>query len=209
MPSAEQICSFATTLLKRAPVTDINDSTVEATACLAVFDFLRDQLLEMFAWTFATKRVQLQQSATAPIYQYNYLYVIPADCLMPLEARADTWVGDEFRWVVEQEGILTNAETVYLKYTQRVTATGLYTPSFALALSHSIAGTLAYSMTGKAALADALMKASASIAAQAQQREGQKGTQDQSLNADDSWVRARNSASLRFDRDTGWSRYGQ
>ena len=214
-PSPGQICSMAMSLLKRNAVASLDDTTVEASACNVWYPILRDQLLELYAWTFAVKRVQLQQAAASPVYQYCYEYPLPADCLMPLEARAGivgmdntdpVTIEQEFTWIVEGGSIITDAEVVFLKYSARLDESGMFTPSFSLSLAYRIAGTLAYSMTGNDKLAAMLLSASDSEARRAEARDARKGTEEP-FPQQDSWVANRNATFLY--RQGGWLRQGQ
>lgn len=196
------------TLLKMPAVISIDDVTVQAEACKSVYYMLRDQLLELHDWTFARERAPLLPSTTEPVYQYDYSYPLPADCIMPLEARADDWQGPELTWIVEADAIITNATDVYLKYTRRVEEPGRFTPAFSVALSHIIAATLAYPLTGKDKLEAKYMQIAESLAAKAQTRDAQKGSQEPYLQQD-SWIASRNSAYLYRRRYDGlWLRQG-
>ena len=221
--SPAEIASLAMTLLKKNAVVSMDDLTIEAQQCSIWLPILRDQLLEQYAFTFATKRVQLEALTDAPAYQYLYQYPVPEDCLMELEARADIFttadqttnppiiapggMGIEFTWLVEGGNIITNANAVFLKYSADVTETGLYTPSFTLALAYRIAGTLAYPLTGNDKLAAMLIKASDDEAKRAQSRDAQKGSQEPFVQHD-SWIGARNSTYLSYKHGS-WLRQGQ
>lgn len=202
--SAEEICTFATVaLLKRKPVVSIDDTTEEAKACASVYAMLRDELLESFAWTFATGRVQLQALADAPDYQYDYQYELPSDCLMPLEARV-SYGSDGLKWVVEGNRILTNSDEVYLKYVRRITEPGNFSPLFANALSYRIASALALPLTGEDKLTQAYWQQSEVLARRGEARDAQKGTQEEFQGEGDSWVGSRNSSRLAFRTTDGW-----
>lgn len=188
MASVEEICTMAMSLLKREAVNSIDDLTDEATQCKIMYPFALDTLLESYAWTFAIKRQTLSALSAAPINQYDFQYALPADCITPLELRADTWSGQGFTWIIEGQNVLSNADTVTLKYVYRVTQSGLFNPLFTMALAFGIAALLAYSMTGKPQYADVLEKKAHQLALRAQALDAQKGTQE-SFNQVDSWIK--------------------
>lgn len=187
MASVESICSLAMVLLKRQVITSINDLTIEATTVESVFDLLRDELLESYAWSFAIHRAPLALETLVPANQYAYQYALPADCLVPLELRSADIQGP-FAWVVEGRSVLTNVTTVYLKYIRRVTQTGTFTPTFCMALAYRIAATLAYPMTGKASYASDLFKQSDMYVKQGEFRDARSGGAEEYEQHDD-WDR--------------------
>jgi hypothetical protein len=210
--SIEQIGTMAMTLLKRKPIVSITENTEQAQLVSAAYPILLDSLLEEYAWTFATERVQLQQLSTGPAFGYLYQFQMPPDLIMPLDLSGSedeptagvVWPDglwrdiDSFPWVVEGDLLLTNIPYVFLKYTYRVTETGLFSGMFTLALAHNIAATLAYPMTGNEKLSEELMKISAGLIAKAQARDAQKGTW-QPPEQRDSWLKGR-----KMFRSRGW-----
>jgi hypothetical protein len=70
----------------RAQISSISppDGTVEAGYCARFYPIARRELIEAFAWSFATTQVQLAEVATNPSTVWTYAYALPADCIKPL-----------------------------------------------------------------------------------------------------------------------------
>jgi hypothetical protein len=164
MASQLGIVNEALGLLGEMPIDDIDDTQdPKAVKVKAFWDVARDQLLERFAWSFATTRVALQQDAEAPTYGFTYAYVIPADCIRVLEATAytdDMDVDDRSKMScrIESGRVLTNETAVYLKYVRRVEETGRFSPLFCSALAAALAAMLASALTKSGSTTQAMLQ---------------------------------------------------
>ena len=96
--SEVQICNVALRKLGARRITALTDDTEEAKSCTDVFDRLRDKLLRIHPWNFATKRAALAVSTTSPAWGYDNAYPLPADCLRI------TSVDTSYPWEVEELG---------------------------------------------------------------------------------------------------------
>ncbi len=144
--SAEQICSDALAQLGQRPITDITDTTnPHAILCNSVYYIARDSLLSEFMWSFAIRRVALAVDVTAPDFGYTYRFQLPADCLRVIGVDSR-----EYKYVIEYGYLLSNQETLYLKYIARIEEPGRFDPLFAEALGARIARKLAMPILKKA-----------------------------------------------------------
>lgn len=121
----------------------LEDNKPTAVRIRAIFDL---KLLELQTqdWYFNRTRIQLTRLEAAPdfgswLYQYN----LPSD-LTNIRSLADE-VSDIPKYAFDREGtkILTNRETVFLKYNQLIEDVGLMPPWFVVLMEAKLAYTLA------------------------------------------------------------------
>jgi hypothetical protein len=62
-------------------ISSVNDTGPNAVTIMAVWDYIRDEVLQARDWNFAKTRVALTINATAPLYGYDYAYDIPSNFL--------------------------------------------------------------------------------------------------------------------------------
>lgn len=62
-------------------ISALDEDSVQAIDANAVWEYIRDEVLEARDWKFAKKRVALAQNAETPANLYSYAYTIPADFL--------------------------------------------------------------------------------------------------------------------------------
>jgi len=155
MASEIDICNLALSLLgERAEVTSITppDGTNEAQQCGRFYPMARDELLEMFAWSFATRRVVLA-SVDSDRPGWLYAYTLPTTCLKPLSVLAQQVLDDteSADFIVETSDtgtrlLFTNQEEATLRYVATVTDTTRFTPLFCAALARLMSVKLAGQM---------------------------------------------------------------
>ena len=104
--STTDICNQALSLLGANPIIDTNDKTPEAQLCSLQFDSCRDAVLDEINWTFATRRIRLENPLNdPPVFGYSRAYQIPNEVLRVIEVN-----DNEQDWAVEERRILVNAE---------------------------------------------------------------------------------------------------
>jgi hypothetical protein len=155
MASQTAICNQALIQVGHDTLADVDDSTPRGRKLLAAWPIVLDALLAAHAWGFATRRVALQQSATVPVWGYDYAYQLPSDCLRLLEVYPDS------AYQLESGQILSDEDEMSIKYVCRVTQTGLFSPLFALALADALAVQVCYGLEGSAQKRAALEKIAA------------------------------------------------
>ena len=152
MASTVQICNLALTKLGAARITSLADDSKQASSLSAIFDTTRDAELALHPWTFAIVRASLPASSTAPAFEWQRAFPLPADCLHIVQ------VGDSFSYYdsdtgaagfeVEGGAVLTDATSpLLIRYVYRVTNTGLFPPLFVQALACKLAFELAEELT--------------------------------------------------------------
>lgn len=154
MASTVQIANRALTKLGAATITDMLDNTKSARVMNGMFDIVRDAELAAQPWSFASKRVELPASSTAPPYGWARAFPLPSDYLRLIEVGEDyvyydTDTGALFQ--VEGGSILTDqASPLQVRYTSRVTNSGLFPALFIEALACRLAAEACESITQSA-----------------------------------------------------------
>lgn len=152
MASEVDICNLALARLgDNATVASIDppEGSAQAEHCARFYAIARDSLLEMHAWKFATRRVQLAQ-LSAESWNWSFAYAGPNDSLkllavLPVSADSDADT-QEYETETDSSGnpiILTNQEAASLRYVANVTDTTVFSPLFVDSLAWLMASYLA------------------------------------------------------------------
>lgn len=146
---------FAITGVKQ--IVSIDDKTVAARWAKSLFATERLRVSDLpVNWKFLTSRVQLARMTTDPAFgTFNYQYVLPGNLLRVI-ATIDEYGDDfEYKWrketaivisggrEVETDVMLTNEETVYIKYLRLRTDTATWPGWFGRLVSIGIAALVA------------------------------------------------------------------
>lgn len=162
------------------------DDNAASRAVEAIYDGVLDSLLRSYRWSFAIKRKQLAQLTETPVYGYQFEYQLPADCIR-IDAVTDFahqewhchgWEAYKLpipRYQVEGRSILTDMDTVFIRYGARMpdptTYDEAFTEAFACKLAVELCETITQSSTKKqAALQDFDMALKAARSASAIER---------------------------------------
>lgn len=162
------ICNLALSHLgSEALLSSINppDGSVESGFCARYYPVARQELIEMFPWTFAKARVALSALTTNPSSVWTYAYAEPSDMVQPQRVLTTSTLdvygffpfggmlrADEVALFTERgsahfesEGgvLLTHEPNAVLLYTRDVTDTSKFTAGFTSALSYLLASYLA------------------------------------------------------------------
>lgn len=121
-------------------------------------------------------RVELAASTTAPVWDYDYAYTLPTDCLRVWRVDAHP----ESKWKVEAGAILTDLTApLNILYIKQVTNTALFTAGFSFALSMRLAAELAMPLTQKESMFEAMHKAAEDAVRRARSQDAMEGSPDQ------------------------------
>lgn len=107
------VCNEALGELGEKSIADLTDATERARLCNTFFDDVVKTVLREHNWRCATKRLQLSRLEAAPVFGYAFQYDIPPDWIRTSELDLDD---DGLKWSQEDGKILTDAESVYMKY---------------------------------------------------------------------------------------------
>ena len=141
------ICNNALSKVGAQRILSINDTTPAGRACQGQYDNVKKMMLRSHPWNFATKRVELNLLSTEPIYEFDYQYQLPEDCLRVLSVEAD----GTYPWKVEGRYLLTNTPAAFIKYIGNV-AEGMFDDNFIEAMAYSLAMRICMPLTQSASL---------------------------------------------------------
>jgi|TARA_R100001443_G_C3310461_1_gene167595 hypothetical protein len=125
-------------LLGVESITSLSDTSKPASTANLLYDNTRAAVFRAHPWNCLTKRAALAQDATAPVYEYTYRYILPADYLRLLTLEEPV---DEYQ--LENGFILSNDSTLNIKYTALETDVTKYDTLLVEALTARLAADLA------------------------------------------------------------------
>jgi len=137
--SEVSICNLALQKLGAKRITALTEDSNNARQCNACYETLRDKELRKHPWKFAITRATLTPLATAPLFDYDYAFPLPADCLRVLLPNREN-----LDWKLEtqsgQRVILTNdGDSINIRYIYRATDPNQFDTCFVEALAAKIA----------------------------------------------------------------------
>lgn len=151
MANAIDICNMALAHLgDSASISSIAppEGSVQAHWCSIMYPQAVRTLLDSphrHNWSFNTKRATLPQLVNSA-EEYAYCFALPSDFLSIIQVRSSGQVIDSFSLEVTGDNtqcLLTDADSVVLKYAASITDPGIFPPLFVDALSLHLAARLA------------------------------------------------------------------
>ncbi len=143
MASDVDIANSALMDMKQPSISSLDQDTGSARTIKAVFEEVRDWVLEQHPWNFARARATLAQLGSTPLYGYKRAFQLPNDFLTLLGTEPDL---DVYR--VEDGTLLCDVETVNISYIRRVTNPRSMPPHFRAAFAAFLAAKTAATITG-------------------------------------------------------------
>jgi hypothetical protein len=149
MSSEVEICSDALLLLGEEPITSFDDASKKARLCKRFYPVIRDSVLRAYPWRCAIKYQSLNiltGDSAITESDYAYTYQLPASpyCLRALLINNDKTV----QWEVIGRKLVTDEESVTLKYIARITDPGDFDALLVMAIAIQLAQAIAYPITG-------------------------------------------------------------
>ncbi len=167
-------------------IIDLNDpDTEEAKLCSAVYDTLRLDLLDQHSWNCAIKRATLNQLSATPNFEYSYQYELPSDYIRVLEVQYEK----SYPYVVEGSRLLSNNDSVNIRYIYNLEDVGKFSQRFSMALSSYIAATICYNLTESRPTTELIVKIHEGRLQKAKAIDGQEGKT--SYAEESSWLESR------------------
>ena len=159
------ICNMALTHLGQRTITSIDEASEPARKMKLIWESTRDEVLADAEWTFATKSEALAAVSGVTSIEWDYIYQKPARCLKVRrlfnESTVDTDTVTPYEIILltstNSEGIATDMEGAYLKYTYQVTDPTLFSPAYAKSLSLKLAADTAKALTGDINMRDKML----------------------------------------------------
>ena len=145
--SDTEICNLALSYIGEKPIGSLAERP-RGLDCNLIYTATRDALIREFPWNFAVRRHQPALLTSTPLFEYDYQFRLPTDCLRIWRLFTDT-DGTEYtgRWHPETDDaghlLLANVDELYIQYMARITRVGLYPASFVIVLARRLAADLA------------------------------------------------------------------
>jgi hypothetical protein len=194
MPSSiVSICNQALGKLGAQPIIDILDDTRNGRAMNRLFDAKRDLEQSLHPWVFALAHAQIPAITQAPAFDWARSFPRPSGCLRIVQLGScwvlyqDDGMGPGFE--LEGDSILTDeASPLNIRYTQRVTNTGLFPAPFVEVLVCRLAFEACKEITGSSEMRDQLWQERAAALAEARRLNAIEKPPGRPVRG--SWVRA-------------------
>lgn len=148
------VANISLDLLKESTISSFDDDRVAGRWMNRNFNIVRDIVLCLNPWRFATDRDMLSETLPIPIFGYSHKYLRPDGCLRVLPLRdGGLKNGRIIDHSVEGLYILTNAiAPLKIQFIKRIEDVTLFSPLFIDAFTINMALRLAPLLTGKAGL---------------------------------------------------------
>ena len=169
----------------------LTDDSPEGRLANRTYAELRDQLLRSHPWNFATLRVSLAASSTAPVWEYDNAFLVPADFLRLIDVSNPQLQAYRVeRTSAEGTIIVTDiGAPLKIKYIAQVTDANKFDASFREALAALLAREWAEPLTGITALGQNMAALYDKKLQEAKGVDGQEQTPAESTNF--SWIDVR------------------
>lgn len=134
------ICNSALIKLGAETISDINDNSKRAKLCANQYDIIKRKMLRAHPWNFAIKRVELFNDGNTPLYEFQYQFDLPSDCLKILSLE-----NSDTKFKVEGRKLLCDENEIKLTYIAEVNE-DLFDSQFVEVMSLALASDIAYAM---------------------------------------------------------------
>ena len=171
MASEVGICNMALSHIgEDGIIVSINpaDGSANAGHCARFYGIARNDILEMFEWSFATKRAMMAQVINDSA-AWAFKFALPSDCIKPRKLLSEgAWQeAISIDYLIESGHLYCNEEKPTLVYTMQVADTTRFSSMFTSAVSYKLASYIAGPIVKKAALVSNMLEIAMSVAAKA------------------------------------------
>ncbi|MGI9487322.1 MAG: hypothetical protein ACR2RF_15885 [Geminicoccaceae bacterium] len=151
-----ELCSAALVKLGAEGILSFSDGTAEADVAGTLYDIVRDGLLVVHPWSFATAHAKLVQLPTAPLTDFEYAFELPSDFIKALSAGDDCRGRGAVYQVIGRE-VHTNHEEITFAYIKRADEAD-FPAYFVSALVNRLAAEFCLPLTENASRSELLFK---------------------------------------------------
>jgi|TARA_R110000796_G_scaffold183320_4_gene299751 hypothetical protein len=163
MTSNVDIANGALNILGASNISAFDENSKAARLVNQRYNAIRDAVFAAHPWNCLIKRAELAQSSTIPAFGYEHEYPLPTDpfCLRVLEFSNGTmgYPQDNMHnasggpvFVIEGRNLVTDEDTVKIKYVARITDPQQYDPGLIEVLSTGLATSICYAITGSSTM---------------------------------------------------------
>ena len=149
MASEVDIANSALNMIGASNITSLTEDSVAARIMNQRYEFVRDAVFRSHPWNCLVRRASLAQNSTAPTWGYTFAYNLPTDpfCLRVLRLEKL-----DLDYKVEGRTIVSNEQTMKIKYVARVTDPNEYDTLLSETISARLAADTCYSITNSNSL---------------------------------------------------------
>jgi hypothetical protein len=140
MASSIGICNVALAKIGARAIRSFDENNTRARLCEAMYDHVKDTMVNEYHWTFARAVVKLRLLGDDPIAG-KHPYEKPFDCSLPVSVRPEE-VGkgsSTFTWELIGNTIWTSVPSPVLSFTNRNISEGAFSASFVAAVAAQLA----------------------------------------------------------------------
>ena len=185
MASRVSIANIAMTILGADRITSFEDNAENPRRLTAIYDECVEDVLRSHPWNFAIVRAQLARLSSTPAFGFDYEFQLPGDCLRVIEVNDGTMIIKDSDFKIEGRKLLSDKDSLYVKYIGNVTDPNQYTSQFIYVLASRLAAELAYAITNNKATAEFVANLYAARLQTAKENDAQESnsiyTQDEDL----------------------------
>ena len=165
MASVVNICNSALNLIGASTISALTEDTKNARLCNQRYSSVRDRVFRSHNWNCLVTRKALAQDSAAPVVEYDYAYILPANCLrvIAINNGSTDSIKTNLEYKVEGRKILTGESSVWLIYLAIDTDPNSYDTYLREAIIHELAADLCYAITNNSTLASKYLQKSQEI----------------------------------------------
>ena len=158
MASKVEICNLALTRIGANRITSLTDDSEEARQCNLMYQTMADEVMSEGPWSTTIARVSLAQTGNTPTYGYDNEFQLPTiPVLLRVLSINESLIGNT-DYVIEDDKLLTDEETISIRYIGRIVNTQAYGPYLTRSIISRLAAELAYSFTAQVQASELLMR---------------------------------------------------
>ena len=166
------------------------DNNARANLADTQFDVIRKRVLTSHPWNFSTKRIQLARLAAVPLYEYEFYYQIPSDCLRIFRTKDQ----GTFDYKIEGDRVATSHAEVFIEYSYNNEDYSQYPYTVSEHIAWECAYDWAYKLTQSNSFKTSMKEDKTDARRDAKLYDGQEGT-PRSYEIDE-WTSSRRQGSL-------------
>jgi len=172
--TALALCSRALLRLGAQPIASLTEGTAEAEVAANLYPGLRDALLSVHPWSFATGQAELPRLAATPVADFANAFQLPPGFLRALSA-GGIGRGRGVPYRIHEGRLHADADRVTLTYIFRPDESA-FPPFFAACLVARLAAEFCLPLTESASRAEVLFRLAENELRQARQLDSQQDT---------------------------------
>ena len=149
MASEVDIANSALNMIGASNINSLTEDSVAARIMNQRYEFVRDAVFRSHPWNCLVRRAYLARNTTAPTWGYEYAYNLPTD---PFSLRVLRLEKLDIDYKVEGRTIVSDEETMKIKYIARITDPNEYDSLLMESISARLAADICYSVTNSNSL---------------------------------------------------------